>query len=254
MLDAFYIAAIGLQAQKAQLDAMAGNLANIGTPAFKRQSVDFSAILDRAPVVGQGTGAVRSGTDVSNRLLRFDMKSGDVRATGRALDIAIAGTGFFEVELPGEATGYSRAGSLRINADGALSLASGYPLKADIRIPIDASAVRILPDGSVIATLSADREPTTLGQIELALFANPELLQYRGEGVFTALDSDEPRRARPGEEGAGELAVNSLEGSNVNMTDEMVSLMLMQRIYELNSRIAQAADEMIGMSNNMRRS
>jgi flagellar basal-body rod protein FlgG len=252
MLDALYISAIGLQAQKEQLDALANNLANVGTTAFKRQSVDFSAILDSAPAGSSLAGAQPRAARAA-RLLLIDQTPGAVRATGRPLDIAIAGAGFLEVELPGEQTGYSRAGALQVNADGALSLLTGQVLKSDVRVPGDASDVRILPSGEVTAVLAGDATATVLGQIELTTFANPERLQYRGEGVFTAPEDAEPRRARPGEEGAGELVVQSLEGSNVQMTSEMVSLMLMQRIYELNSRVAQVADELIGMSNNLRR-
>jgi flagellar basal-body rod protein FlgG len=127
-------------------------------------------------------------------------------------------------------------------------------LKADARIPGGATDVQILPDGGVTAILRGDEVPTVLGQIELTMFTDPEALRYRGEGIFTAPDGVEPMQARPGEEGAGLLAARSLEGSNVDMTDEMVSLMLMQRVYELNSRVAQVADELMGMSNNMRRS
>lgn len=252
MLDALYIAAIGLQAQKEQLDALANNLANLGTAAFKRQSVDFSAILDRTPP--RSAGAVLPTAEARpNRLLRVDLAQGEVHATGRALDVAIVGPGFLEIDLPGEQTGYSRAGSLQVDADGALGLANGRPLKADIRVPNGATDVSIQPDGTVLAVLSGDLAPTVLGQIELARFDNPELLQYRGDGVFTAPEEQTPVRVRPGEEGSNALAVRSMEGSNVRMTDEMVSLLLMQRIYELNSRVAQVADEMIGMSNNMRR-
>lgn len=253
MLDALYIASIGLQAQKEQLNALAGNLANAGTTAFKRQTLDFSAILDRAPV-GRGAQAAGAVDARPNRLMMVDQTAGSVRTTGRALDIAIIGGGFLEVELSGDVTGYSRAGALQINTDGALTLLTGQVLKADVRIPGDARDVRILPSGEVIATLPGDATPAVLGQIELATFANPDLLAYHGEGVFTAPDAVEPTRSRPGEDGTDPLVVQSLEGSNVKMTDEMVSLMLMQRIYELNSRVFQVADELIGMSNNMRRS
>jgi len=252
-MDALYIAAIGLEAQKEQLDALANNLANVGTTAFKRQSVDFSAILDRTPKTSSSTPADATATQ-ANSLLRVDQTPGEVHATGRALDVAILGSGFLEVELANNKIGYSRGGSLQVNTDGMLSIASGQALKSDIRVPTGASDVRILADGSVTATLQGDSAATVLGQIELAAFTNPESLQYRGDGVFTAPESAEPVRARPGEEGVGQLAVQSLEGSNVQMTNEMVSLMLMQRIYELNSRVAQVADEIMGMSNNMRRS
>lgn len=248
MLDAFYISAIGLQAQKAQLDAMASNLANISTTAFKRQSVDFSAFLDRAQAPADRGTQLRP-----DRLLHVDQSPGEVHETGRALDIAIVGAGFLEVTLPGEVTGYSRAGSLQVGEDGVLTLSSGHALTADVRVPSDARDVQILPDGSVVATLAGDRDPTLLGQIELATFANPELLEYRGEGVFVAPEGIEPLRSRPAADGAGEIRVRSLEGSNVNMTDEMVSLLLMQRIYELNSRVAQVADELMSLSNNLRR-
>jgi len=259
MLDALYIAAIGLQAQKEQLDAVANNLANVGTTAFKRQSVDFSAILDRASPAS-GADAIGATDNRPNRLLRFDSAPGEVHQTGRPLDVAIVGPGFFEVELPGDKVGYSRVGSLQVNADGALTLSTGQTLKADVRVPADAHDVRVLADGSVTAVLPGDAKTTdtttpatVLGQIELAMFTNPEALDYQGDGVYTAPDGLEPTRARPGEDGSTALAVQSLEGSNINLTDEMVTMMFMQRIYELNSRVAQVADEMIGMSNNMRR-
>jgi flagellar basal-body rod protein FlgG len=254
MFDALYIAAIGLQAQKEQLDALANNLANVGTTAFKRQSVDFSAILDRASPAS-GADAIGATDARPNRLLHFDLAPGAVHQTGRPLDVAIVGSGFFEVELPGDQVGYSRVGSLKINADGMLALSTGQVLKADVRVPADAHDVRVLPDGTVSAVIPSDVDAATvLGQIELAMFTSPEALDYRGEGVFTASEGLEPMRARPGEDGSEPLAVQSLEGSNINLTDEMVTLMVMQRAYELNSRVAQIADEMIGMSNNMRRS
>jgi flagellar basal-body rod protein FlgG len=259
MLDALYIAAIGLQAQKEQLDAVANNLANVGTTAFKRQSVDFSAILDRASPA-TGAGAVGAADNRPNRLLRFDPTPGSVHQTGRPLDVAIIGPGFLEVDLPGDKVGYSRVGSLQVNADGALALSTGQVLKADVRVPADAHDVRVLADGSVTAVIPGDVKstdavaPTTvLGQIELAMFTNSEALEYQGDGVFTAPDGLDPTLVRPGEEGSEVLAVQSLEGSNIKLTDEMVTMLLMQRIYELNSRVAQVADEMIGMSNNMRR-
>jgi flagellar basal-body rod protein FlgG len=190
----------------------------------------------------------------SLRRLRADLTEGAVHATGRPLDVAINGPGFFEVELTGSRTGYSRAGSLQVNAEGVLSLASGQPLKADIRIPTGATGVQLLADGSVIATLPGDSSVTVLGQIELATFANAEALEYRGDAIFMAPENGpEPTRSRPGEEGTRLLAVQSLEGSNVDMTDEIVSLTLVQRIYELNSRVAQTADELMGMANNLRR-
>jgi flagellar basal-body rod protein FlgG len=253
MLDALYISAIGLRAQQEQLDATANNFANLSTTAFKRQSVDFAAILDRGPALSGADPA--STTDARpNSLQRFDMAQGEVHATGRALDVAIVGSGFLEVELADNKTGYSRAGSLQISADGGLSLASGQALKADVRIPAGAKAVQIQADGGVTAQLPGESTPRVVGQIELATFTNAGVLQYRGDGIFIAPEGTaDPTRSRPGEGGTEPLATQSLEASNVNMTDEMVSMTLMQRVYELNSRVAQVADELMGMANNLRR-
>jgi flagellar basal-body rod protein FlgG len=254
MMDALYVSAIGLQAQKEQLDAIAGNFANANTPSYKRRSVDFASVLDR----GLGARPVdRSGNadePRAARVVRFDLAQGDIRQTGRALDLAIVGPGFVEVDLGAGASGYSRGGSLQVNADGMLTLANGQVLKADIRIPQGATAVEISAGGQVTAMLDGDRARSVLGQIELALFPNPEALQYGGDGIFIArAGSAEATVMRPGEPGAGTFAPKSLEGSNVRMVDEMVSLMLMQRVYELNAKVVQAADEMMALTNSIRR-
>ena len=264
MPDAMFVSAIGLRAQQEQLNAAANNFANMNTTAYKRQSVDFAAILDRLPTT-QGIGALSSSAGLTsvdpanpanaqgNSLLRFDLSPGAIHATGRALDIAIPGPGFIAVELPGERTGYSRGGSLQVNADGGLSLPSGQALKSDIRIPTGASNVQIQADGSVTATVSGETAPRAVGQIEVFTFANPDLLQYRGDGLFVAPEGmTEPTKVQPGDDGTDPFAPSSLEGSNVDITTEMVSMTLMQRVYELNSRVAQVADELMGMANNMR--
>jgi len=249
MLDAFYTAAVGLEAQQQQLNSAANNFANLTTTAYKRQTVDFSAILARGPA------SARNATEAQPvNLLHFDMTPGAIRATGRPLDLAIQGSGFIEVTLAGQKTGYSRGGSLQINSDGVLSLSNGQTLKADVRIPTGATNVQILPDGSVTVFMPGETTARTLGQLEIVTFANPDALTYSGDGIFTLPEgASEPTRTRPGEEGTQPLVPQSLEGSNVDMTTEMVSMTLMQRVYELNSRVAQVADELMGMANNMRR-
>jgi flagellar basal-body rod protein FlgG len=253
MMNSLYISAIGLQAQKEQLDAIASNFSNTSTTAYKRRTVDFSAILDRgaAPRPAEAT----TSTEVRPvRSVRFDLAQGDVRTTGRALDVAVSGSGFVEVDLGGGASAFSRGGSLQVNGDGMLALASGHVLRADVRVPGNATAVAIDANGQVSALLEGDKSPTVLGQIELASFANPEALEYGGEGLFLPrAGSAEPTRGRPGETGVGRIVPGALEGSNVRMVDEMVALMLMQRVYELNTKVVQAADEMMALTNSIRR-
>jgi flagellar basal-body rod protein FlgG len=256
MMNALYISAIGLQAQKEQLDAIAANFSNANTTAYKRRTVDFAAVLDlgTAPRAAAVADTAAPAEARPARVVRFDLAQGELRGTGRALDVALNGSGFIEVELGGGATGYTRGGSLQVNADGLLALPSGLVLKADVRVPTGATAVSIDAAGQVSATLEGERTPTVLGQIELVSFANPEALDYSGEGVFVPrANTAEPTRLRPGEAGAGRLVPSSLEGSNVRMVDETVALMLMQRVYELNTKVVQAADEMMALTNGIRR-
>lgn len=252
MFDAIYISAVGLEAQKQQLDTAANNLANASTTAFKRQRVDFSALLDRMPARSAADGI---GTSVAvQRRVRVDLAQGELHATGRALDLAVQGAGFLEVENGNGLGTYSRGGALQINPDGQLALADGRALKADIRVPRGATQLQIRADGTVLASIPGDTSNAVIGQIDLVTFNNPESLEYHGEGLFVARsDASEPVRLRPTEDGAGKLVSGSLEASNVSMVDEMVSLMLMQRVYELNAKVMQAADEMTGMTNNLRR-
>lgn len=254
MYDAIYVSAVGLQAQKEQLDAAANNLANANTPAFKRQRVDFSAILDRGGPARVTDGlAPAAGESVSKRV-RVDLAQGEVVPTGRSLDVAIQGNGFLEVLLADGRSGYSRGGSLKVNDDGALAIADGRALKADVRVPSGATGIAVAADGTVTALLPGDKSASVLGQLDLVTFVNPDSLQYQGEGVFVPrAGASDPTRARPGEDGTGTLVTGALEASNIRMVDEMVSLMLMQRVYELNAKVMQAADEMVGMTNNLRR-
>lgn len=253
MLNALYIAAVGLQAQKEQLDAASSNFANMNTPAYKRQSVDFSGILGRATSSGKLDAVIAPETITQHRT-RTDMSAGAVQATGRPLDVAIAGNGFLEVELPDGKTGYTRGGSLKVTDAGELALPSGLLLRSDVRVPTGATGLSIDAAGRVTATIAGDRQASLLGQLEVAVVANPEELEFRGDGVFTAPDDARvAATGRPGDEGIPALAPGSVEASNVELTGEMVSLLLTQRVYELNSRVVQAADEMMALANNLRR-
>jgi flagellar basal-body rod protein FlgG len=257
MLKSLYVSALGLQAQKEQLDAIATNFTNANTTAYKRRSVDFSALLDRSSLAGQAEMPAGEPDSArrATRTVRFDLAQGDVRATGRALDVAIVGAGFLEVDLGSGSTGYSRGGSLQVNADGLLTLSTGRVLKADIRVPTGTSALEVNADGRVSGVLEGDQTPSVLGQLSLVSFANPEALEYLGEGLFVPrLEGvNEATTLRPGEQGGARLAPRSVEGSNVRMVDEMVAMMLMQRVYELNTRVIQAADEMMSLTNSIRR-
>lgn len=250
MLNSFYVAALGMQAQKSQLDVVSNNLSNANTAGYKRERVDFSALLDR-----QVQGAAPTA-DASTQLstLHRDLTQGELRASDSVLDIAINGQGLIEIELPGERAAFVRGGSMRLNADGFLTTAAGYPLRSDVRVPPNASDLAIDAKGVVTARLGNDQQRMELGRLQLVHFAQLDRLDYQGNGIFTAPEGvDVALKGNPQEDGLGAIAAGKLEMSNVKLVDEMVALMMSQRVYELNAKVAQAADEIMSMTNGLRR-
>lgn len=252
MLDAFYVSAVGMQAQKRQLDSVSSNLSNANTAGYKRERVDFGALLDRhlQPTAAPDTAGAQRPLAVTTR----DLRQGELRATESPLDIAINGAGLIEVALPGGRMGYVRGGGLQVNQDGYLASPSGHVLAADIRVPASATNLRINQQGVVTVALPGSNDRVQLGQIQLVQFMSPEQLQYAGGGLFVAQEGAEPAvKAYPEEEGMGSIEAGRLEMSNVQLVDEMVALMMAQRVYELNAKVVQASDELMSMTNNLRR-
>lgn len=252
MLNSFYISALGMQAQKSQLDVVSNNLANANSAGYKRERVDFSAMLDRQ--IQSVASDDKSAKTTSLSSLHRDLSQGELRATDSALDIAINGQGLLEIALPGDRPAYVRGGSFKVNADGFLTTDAGQLLKSDVRIPAATSDLAIDASGVVTARVGNDTRRTELGRLQLVQFANADALNYLGSGVFSAPEGIEPSvKGYPQEDGLGDIASGKLEMSNVKLVDEMVSLMMAQRVYELNSKVAQAADELMAMTNSLRR-
>src|SRR5688572_2124753 len=256
MTDALYVGATGMRAHQTQVDTIANNVANVNTMGFRRESVSFSSVMAalqsgaidplgdslRGNLVARGAGAIAS--------LQLSTHGGELRKTDAPLDVAIDGTGFLEVTLPDGTPAYTRAGALTLDADGMLA-GAGFPLSARIAVPSDASALQVTADGRVLANLP-DRSGVELGNIELAAFANPGGLESAGGNLFRATAaSGDMRLGTPGEAGVGTLRQGYLEASNVQLVDELVSLMLAQRGFEMNSKIVQAADQMLGITNSL---
>jgi flagellar basal-body rod protein FlgG len=257
-MDALYVGATGLAAQQTGLETIANNLANMNTPAYKRSNVVFEDLMyhegaQQTPAQGEMAQPVRLG--LGTRIGNVDkvFAQGELHATESDFDLAINGDGLVSAQGPDGTTVFSRAGSLRINDDGLLALRNGLPLDPPISVPRDAKKISIDGSGKISAVL-ADGAPLEIGQVDLALFNNPSALKPLGEGLYARTEqSGEAEMARPGEEGRGMLAQRYLEGSNVRMADELVNLMLAQRAFEANAKVLQAADEMLSISNNLRR-
>lgn len=257
MNDSLYIAATGMQAQQLNIDSIANNLANVSTAGFKKGRVNFQEMMHVDP---NGDAAARSGVagphglGISVGSVTKDFTPGALAQTGGAMDLAINGAGFIEVTVADGSHGYTRGGSLQVNKDGYLATAAGHPLKPGIQVPANASALRIGADGKVTVQASVNGPVTEIGQIELANFANPSALNAVAGGIYAPTeDSGEAIFGKPGALGLGALAQGSLENSNVTLVDEMVTLMVAQRAYEMSSKVIQASDEMMGLTNNLRR-
>lgn len=265
MFDALYIGATGMQAQQLNVETIANNLANANTSAFKKGRVGFSDLMVgaanrvaqlsaeelRSGVLAPGQ-SIGGGVAVSSMSKVFD--PGELKKTDGPLDLAIRGEGFLEVTLPDGSSAYARGGTLKVNKDGLLSNQAGNPLRPSIAIPDNAQTMVIGADGRVLVTLPNQSTPVDAGQLELVRFASPGQLSALGDNLYRATEaSGDAIATRPGDDGAGTLAQGFLEGSNVKMVDEMVNLMLAQRAYEASVKVVQAADEMLGLINNLRK-
>jgi len=258
MNDAMYIAATGLQTQQLNVDTIANNMANATTPGFKSGRVNFQELMYRdavqaAGVAGEANAGIGHGTGVGVGALLKNFAAGEVKATGNTLDLAIRGDGFVAVQLSDGSTGYWRGGAVQVTAEGWLATSQGQLIKPQIRIGKDVKGLMITPEGRVLNHVDGARD-VELGQLDLQVFADPSGLRALGDGLYQSTNaSGDAMQMRPGAEGAGTLMQGYAEQSNVKLVDEMVNLMLAQRAYEMNVKVIQAADEMLGMSNNMRK-
>ena len=260
MIRALYTAASGMNAQQANIDTVANNLANVNTAGFKKSRMEFQDLVyqqlvaagsptstsNEAPVgleVGLGARPVATARDFA---------SGNLRNTNAPLDLAIEGRGFFQISLPSGETGYTRAGALHLSAEGTLVTSDGFTMEPQITIPANTISISISKAGIVSAQLAGQSAVQEVGTLELAAFQNPAGLRALGGNLFAVTTaSGEPTTGVPGQDGIGTLAQGFLEDSNVSVVEEMVNMILAQRAYEANSKVVRASDEMLTQVNNL---
>jgi flagellar basal-body rod protein FlgG len=262
MIRALYTAASGMNAQQANIDNIANNLANVNTTGFKKSRVEFEDLVyDQARVPGSPTsttGEAPIGLEVGlgTRPIATarNFQSGNLRATNGPLDVAIEGRGFLQVTLPDGQVAYTRSGNLHINAEGLIVTNEGYPVQPQITVPPNATSVRISKDGIVSVAIQGQIAAEQVGTLELANFQNPAGLRAMGGNLFVvSTASGEPVTGTPGVDGMGTLQQGFLEDSNVSVVEEMVNMILGQRAYEANSKVVRTADEMLQQVNNLAR-
>ena len=251
---ALHVARTGLDAQNLKMQVIANNLANVNTTGFKKDRANFETLAYQQIVaagaksdaenqyavgLSLGSGVQMAGT------ARVETQ-GSLTTTGNALDLAIEGQGYFQVEMSDGTTGYTRAGNLNLSSEGVIVTPDGQPLQPQIQVPEGATGLTIGADGTISATLAGQSEPSEIGRIETARFVNPAGLQALGNNIYAqTAASGQPLVGAAGTEGRGALRQGALEGSNVNVVEELVDMIETQRAYEVNSKMISATDEML---------
>lgn len=256
--SALQVARTGLEAQDARMRVIANNLANVGTTGYKRDRANFATLAYQdARVAGQQSSSetayatgLNLGTGVSVQSTTRIETQGALATTDNALDVALDGDGYFQIQLPGGQLGYTRAGNFSRSSEGQLVTAQGYVVQPAITIPEGASAITISPDGTVSAVVPGNAEPSQLGQLTIASFANPAGLQAKSDNFLVETGASGAAQVGiAGEGGRGHIRQGMLESSNVNIVEEMVDMIECQRAYEINSKMISAVDEMLKNAN-----
>ena len=255
MIRSLWIARTGLDAQQTQLDVISNNLANVSTNGFKRGRAVFEDLLyqnlrqpgSQSSQQTQVPSGLQLGTGVRPVSTARIFTQGNLQKTDSTLDVAIQGSGFFQILLPDGTTGYTRDGSFQKDNQGQIVTADGYPLQPNITIPANALSVSIGSDGTVSITQSGTAAATQIGSIQVATFINPGGLQSIGQNLYLeTASSGTPTPNTPGTNGAGQVTQGYVETSNVNVAEELVTMIQTQRAYELNSKVISTSDAMLG--------
>jgi flagellar basal-body rod protein FlgG len=255
MMRSLWISKTGLDAQQMQLDTISHNLANVSTNGYKRSHAQFEDLLYQnlrqagAQETQQNTvpAGLQVGTGVRPVGTARNFSQGNLNRTENPLDMAINGHGFFQVQMPDGTTAYTRDGALRVDAQGQLVTANGQPVNPAITIPANATGLTVGADGVVTALVPGNATPAQLGQLQLATFVNPAGLTPAGQNLFRETEaSGAPTAGAPGLNGSGTISQGFVETSNVNVVEELVTMIQTQRAYEINSKAIQTADQMLG--------
>lgn len=259
MNSSLWVAKTGLDAQNTRMQVVSNNLANANTTGFKRDRASFEDLLyqNYRQVGGQSSQQTRlpSGMQVGTgvRVVSTEkiFSQGTMTQTNNNLDLAINGGGFFQVRMPDGSLSYTRDGSFQLDDQGQLVTNSGYIVEPGISVPANTRSITVGSDGVISAAIAGEAAPVQLGSFQLANFVNPAGLEARGENLYLeSAASGAPQTGTPGLSGLGTLAQGALEGSNVNVVEELVNMIETQRAYEMNSKAISTSDQMMQYVNN----
>jgi len=254
MIRSLWISKTGLDAQQTQMDTIANNLANVSTNGFKRSRAVFEDLLyqtirqpgAQSSQQTQLPSGLQIGTGVRPVAAERIHTQGNLQQTGNQLDVAVNGSGFFQVLMPDGTTNYTRDGSFQRDSQGQMVTSSGFPVQPAITLPANAITITIGQDGVVSVTQPGVVAPVQVGSMQLATFINPAGLQSQGQNLYQeTASSGTPSTNVPGTNGSGSLSQNYVETSNVNVVEEMVNMIQTQRAYEINSKSITTSDQML---------
>jgi flagellar basal-body rod protein FlgG len=254
MIRSLWIAKTGMEAQQTQLDTISHNLANVATNGFKRSHAIFEDLIyQNMRQSGANTTeqtqlptGLQVGLGVRPVATSRIYSQGNLQQTTNNLDLAIKGNGFFQIQQPDGTTAYTRDGSFQLDANGQMVTNNGYTLLPGITIPPNAQSISIGQDGTVSVLVPGNVAPQTVGQVQLANFINPAGLDPKGQNLFTeTASSGSANSGAPNANGLGAVQQGFVETSNVNVVEELVSMIQTQRAYELNSKAVKTSDEML---------
>ncbi len=254
MIRSLWISKTGLDAQQTQMDVISNNLANVSTSGFKRSRAVFEDLLyqtlrqpgAQSSQQTQLPSGLQLGTGVRPVATERIHTQGNLQQTSNDKDVAIQGQGFLQVLLPDGTTAYTRDGSLQIDNQGQLVTSSGFVIQPAISIPAGAQSLSIGRDGTVSVTLQGTAATTQIGALQLATFINPAGLESKGENLYVETGSSGTANTNtPGTNGTGILTQGYVETSNVNVVEELVTMIQTQRAYEINSKAISTSDQML---------
>lgn len=256
------IGATGMLAQQLNVETISNNIANATTTGFKKQRAEFQDLLyqnfrrigstssDAGTTVPTG---VQIGAGVRVAAVARVLEQGNLNVTDNKLDLAINGSGYFQVQLPSGDIAYTRAGNFKLSPGGIIVTADGYQVQPAMTIPTEAVDITVNPSGEVLVKLDGQVNPQNVGQIQFAAFPNPAGLEAVGDNLFLATPaSGEAVAGNPGAPGFGRVVQGALETSNVNIVQEITTLISAQRAYEMNSKVIKTTDEMMQQAGQMR--
>lgn len=256
------IASTGMLAQQLNVEVISNNIANMSTTAYKRRRAEFQDLIyQNLRRVGSQSfqdgsvlpSGVQIGLGVQTAAIYRIGGQGNLQQTENRLDLAIRGNGYFPVLLPSGETAYTRAGTFALSPGGVIVTADGFVVQPGITIPPAARDITINAAGEVIAKIDGQAQPQNVGQIQTATFANEGGLEAIGNNLLLATPaSGLAALAAPGDPGHGQIQQGFVETSNVNVVQEITSLITAQRAYEMNSKVITASDEMLSTLSRMR--